>query len=72
MRVIIPIVLCGFLLLSCFGIWKMGKPLAAALNVKRSVAGFLTYILIHFACIVLVVILFKYLMLWMVLRFPAP
>ncbi|MBS1926960.1 MAG: hypothetical protein JST95_00010 [Bacteroidetes bacterium] len=47
----------------------MGKPLARRLKVKESFWGMLAYFGIHFIIIILVVVLFKFLMIWLVKQY---
>jgi len=69
MKILIQISLISFLIFSAIGVWKMGKPLARRLKVKESFWGMLAYFGIHFIIIILVVVLFKFLMLWLVKQY---
>lgn len=66
---LIQFALVAFLVLSGFAVWKFGKWLRIKLNPRESFGGLLFYFIIHFVLIILIVIAFKYLMIFLVQHF---
>lgn len=66
MRSLIQFSLVAFLVISGFAVWKFGKWLKIKLNPAESFAGLFLYFIIHFILIILIVIAFKYLMIFLV------